>query len=130
MSTPTLSLPHRGGGESLEFFMVCRLEGRSRDDKKSSGFSHGGRWRHCWDAYRGGSGEKILCQCRLVATLNSLTYNALWVMKRKALPRSLWPAPSAMSTWMPGRSRLRKSSKRPFTFRSSTSPNCWDWPLV
>jgi len=25
---PPLSLPHRGGGVSLEFFMVCRLEGR------------------------------------------------------------------------------------------------------
>jgi heterodisulfide reductase subunit A-like polyferredoxin len=41
--------------------------------------------------------EKILCQCRLVATLNSLTYNVLWVMKRKALPRLLWPLPCAMS---------------------------------
>ena len=33
-----------------------------------------------WDADRVGSGEKILRQCRLVATLNSLTYNVLWVM--------------------------------------------------
>jgi len=63
------------------------------DGTAESGFSHGGRWRHCWNADRGGSGEKILCQCRLVATLNSLTYNVLWVMKRKALPRSLWPVP-------------------------------------
>ena len=60
------------------------------DGTAESGFSHGGRWRHCWDADRVGSGEKILCQCRLVATLNSLTYNVLWVMKRKALPPSWW----------------------------------------